>query len=96
MLVVALAMCASIALPSAASAVTQSVGGGVWDYGVQSGKAHSYYHHATKYHSATICNGKAGGVGVLCTKSVAEAGAWARATRNAAIGTADSAYWSTY
>jgi lactococcin 972 family bacteriocin len=83
-----------IALPAtAASAGTAAVGGGLWDHGVGGGKVYSKYHHATKYHSATACNG---GLLNQCSKAVAAKGKWANASLPRNIGGGNTAYWNTY
>ncbi|MDN3478801.1 lactococcin 972 family bacteriocin [Curtobacterium sp. APC 4022] len=77
---------------TAASAATSAVGGGLWDHGVNS-KVYSKYHHASKYHSATACNG---GLLNQCAKSVAAKNKWASASLPRNLGGGNTAFWNTY
>jgi lactococcin 972 family bacteriocin len=77
---------------TAASAATSAVGGGLWDHGVNS-RVYSKYHHASKYHSATACNG---GLLNQCAKSVAVKNKWASASLPRNIGGGNTAFWNTY
>jgi lactococcin 972 family bacteriocin len=76
----------------AASATTASVGGGFWSYGVTSSTVYSNYHHPSRYHTATACNGS---LGSPCLQVAAAAGAWANSSLPKSI-VSNSAYWATY
>jgi lactococcin 972 family bacteriocin len=92
-LVSALVAAALVAAPAtAASAATSSVGGGLWDHGAGGLHVYSHYHHGSKYHSATACDGTPFHV---CTKAVAAKGKWANADR-AGSWSGNTAYWATY
>jgi lactococcin 972 family bacteriocin len=76
-------------------ATTQSVGGGLWQYGRDGapfGTSWSHYHHATKYHSATACNGA---IFQTCKQVTAAKNVWAKASVAASI-FGNTAYWNTY
>jgi len=91
---VALVAAALVAMPAtAANATTKKAGGGLWDYGVSGGQVYSKYHHDSKYHSATACNG---GLFNDCVKAVAEKGKWANAHETANIGGGNTTFWDTY
>lgn len=91
---VALAAVVLVAAPAtSASAGTVSAGGGLWDYGVGTVNVWSKYHHATKYHSATACNGN---IWNECRKAVAEKNKWASATIGKTPSGGNTAYWNTY
>ncbi|RUQ96923.1 lactococcin 972 family bacteriocin [Labedella endophytica] len=75
-----------------AGTTTKKVGGGLWEYGVNS-SVFSYYHHQKKYHSATACNNA---MFNQCKKTSSAPGAWARATQSKSYFGGNTAYWSTY
>ncbi|SEI15557.1 MULTISPECIES: lactococcin 972 family bacteriocin [unclassified Leifsonia] len=88
----------SVASASAASqsvvkmgTTTQNAGGGLWQYGVES-TTFSYYHHATKNHTATACNGAS--FGQTCSQAAAVKNAWARASISKTP-QRNTAYWNT-
>lgn len=85
---------AAVALPTtAASATGAVVGGGNWNYGVQSGKVYSNYYHASKYHSATACNGA---LFDKCHAAYANAKIWANASNGSSPLGGNTAYWNKY
>ena len=89
----AAAVAALVLLPVAAAAAdTVQVGGGLWSYGVTIDNVYSNYHHPSRYHTATACNG---GWVDQCRQAAASAGAWANATSARSI-TGNTAYWNTY
>jgi len=74
---------------------TAKVGGGLWQYGVTSwfvGTVYSNYHHATKYHTATACDGA---LLKTCTQVAAAANKWAKASKPASP-SGNTASWNTY
>ena len=86
---------AMVLLPVAmAGATTESVGGGLWQYGTTSSDVYSNYHHASLYHSSTACNN--GVAGDICHQDVREAGAWSYATIGKSWLGGNTAYWNTY
>ncbi|WP_350224770.1 lactococcin 972 family bacteriocin [Leifsonia sp. fls2-241-R2A-40a] len=87
----ALLAAALVAVPvSSASATTVNAGGGLWQYGSDS-NVYSYYHHATKNHTATACNG---GIVDRCRQVAAVKNQWARATQVRSL-RGNTAYWNT-
>ncbi len=87
----------TVALPetaaNASSAVTNA-GGGVWEYGVETGlvgHVYSNYHHATKGHTATACDGS---LAHTCKRIVAVKGYWAKASTNKSNG-GNTPFWNT-
>jgi lactococcin 972 family bacteriocin len=70
---------------------TTNAGGGLWQYGV-SGNVFSYYHHATKGHTATACDGR--DPFKTCKQVAAVKNNWARAATNAGP-RGNTAYWNT-
>ncbi|NQX24863.1 lactococcin 972 family bacteriocin [Curtobacterium sp. VKM Ac-2852] len=86
---------AMLAVPATAQAAQHSekVGGGLWNWGQDSGKDYSHYYHKTKFHTATVCNGKAGGVMVTCNKKAVEDGKWAKVSMTSSASTGH-AYWN--
>ncbi|WP_345761903.1 lactococcin 972 family bacteriocin [Diaminobutyricibacter sp. McL0608] len=94
---VLVAAAAMVSLPvTAANASTTSTnaGGGLWQYGVDSGlvgKVFSNYHHATKNHTATACDGS---LAHTCKQAAAIKGAWAKASTNKSNG-GNTAFWNT-
>lgn len=75
-----------------AGTTTKKVGGGLWEYGVES-VVFSHYHHAKKYHSATACDG---GIVMHCSKKSAAPGSWAKASTGKTYLGGNTAYWDTY
>lgn len=80
---------------SAASAANhvQSAGGGTWQWGDESGQAYSNYHHGSKTHSATVCDGSYTN---SCMQNVQIKGVWARAYKPDLFMNIETAYWNTY
>lgn len=76
-----------------ATATTVSVGGGLWQYGTTGTQVYSYYHHSTKYHSATACNQD---IFQPCVQVTAVAGSWAKVTLTKRFTGGNTAYWNTY
>lgn len=72
-------------------ASTESVGGGLWQFGVES-TVFSYYHHATKSHTATACNGSS--FGQKCSQVAAVKNSWANATITKTP-SGNTAFWNT-
>ncbi len=82
---------ASVIVPQ----TTKNVGGGLWQYGRDGapfGTSWSNYHHATKYHSATACNGA---LFQTCKQVTAAKNVWAKASVTASL-FGNTAYWNTY
>lgn len=76
-------------------ATSVAVGGGLWQYGRDGapfGTSWSNYHHATKYHSATACNGA---LFQTCKQVTAAKNVWAKASTAASL-SGNTAYWNTY
>ncbi|MBN9182302.1 lactococcin 972 family bacteriocin [Microbacterium sp.] len=74
---------------------TKKVGGGLWQYGRDGfpfGNSWSNYHHPTKYHSATACDGA---IFVTCKQVVKAKNVWAKASVPASPAF-NTAYWNTY
>ena len=99
-LLVGLVAAALAVAPAAAAtaAVTgtnaTNAGGGMWQYGITgtlSGTVYSNYHHATKYHTATACDGA---LFKTCKQSAAAAGSWAKAATVKSNG-GNTAFWNT-
>jgi lactococcin 972 family bacteriocin len=77
-----------------ASSTSTNAGGGLWQYGVESGlvgKVYSNYHHASKNHTATACDGS---LSHHCKQVAAVKGAWAKASTNKS-NSGNTAYWNT-
>ena len=77
-----------------ASATSTNAGGGLWQYGVETGlvgHVYSNYHHATKNHTATACDGS---ISHTCKQAAAIKNAWAKASTNKSNG-GNTAYWNT-
>ncbi len=89
---VALAVVFTPVTGAEAATTTKKVGGGLWEYGVE-GNVFSYYHHKTKYHSATACNN---GMFDQCRKVSSAPNKWAKATKAASWAGGNTAYWDTY
>jgi lactococcin 972 family bacteriocin len=78
----------------AANALTsQNAGGGLWQWGIQSGQVISNYHHATRNHTATACDDR---VFQTCIQKAASPNSWAKASTSAgsAPGATNKAYWN--
>lgn len=99
----AAAVALTVAPVSAASAVAPktvaasgdnalTVGGGTWQYGTTSASVYSNYHHPTKSHTATACDGS---IFQGCTQAVAVKGNWARASRTKTFIGGNTAFWNT-
>ena len=90
----AMALAVVLAPTAAAEAgtTTKKIGGGLWEYGVES-VVFSYYHHAKLYHSATACDGA---IFQTCKKKSAAPGAWAKTSTSKTFIGGNTAYWDTY
>lgn len=74
---------------------TKSIGGGLWQYGRDGapfGTSWSNYHHATKYHSATACDGA---IFQTCKQVTAAKNKWAKSSTPASPW-GNTAWWNTY
>lgn len=78
-----------------AALTSQSAGGGLWQWGIQSGQVVSNYHHATRYHTATACDDR---VFQTCIQKAAAANAWAKASTSAgsSFGATNKSYWNAF
>lgn len=84
----AVAMLLLTGAAATASAATQYVGGGIWEYGVGGGKVHSDYYHDSLRHGSSV-NGKSGLVQSPCTAQ----GTWSRASDDSKTWGGNTAYW---
>ncbi len=94
---VLVAAAAMVALPvtaANASSTSTNAGGGLWQYGVEAGlvgHVYSNYHHSSKNHTATACDGS---IAHTCKQAAAIKGAWAKAATNKSNG-GNTAFWNT-
>ncbi len=69
-----------------------TVGGGTWQYGTNSSSVYSNYHHPTKSHTATACDGS---IFKGCTQAVAVKNSFARASHAKTFIGGNTAFWNT-
>jgi lactococcin 972 family bacteriocin len=69
-----------------------NAGGGLWQYGTDSSIVFSYYHHGSKNHTATACDGS---MIKTCKQVAAVPNQWARATTGKTILGGNTAFWNT-
>lgn len=70
---------------------SESRGGGLFQYGVQSGIVYANYHHATYYHTATACNDS---LINKCKQVAAAKNAWAKSTIAASWFGGNTSWWN--
>ena len=88
---VAGALSVAPAMAASADSTTVEVAGGLWQYGVENGTVFSNFHHPTRSHTATACDGA---IFMECVQTAAVANAWARASTGATWLGGNTAYYN--